>query len=359
MRTFLIAASVGIAGVATVAIVRAEASPIPVRVDVQSVELCASGFLGQLEQRDPNVRAAEGNEAAPRLTVRIARAPRGREHGSLVIQDVDGSFSRREVDGDSCESVLGALALMAVIAVDPGAPVSRDTSAPAPSATPGGATATASAPSESPRSGTKEGGSDKDAGTGPPEARDGGTTERPSSLSSSSSVHVGFGAGAGVSTGFAPTVAWVVPAFAELRWGEATRVGPLLRGGYLHGDSGDDSATGGSARFVANLGTLDVCARIPFGRGFQGLPCLHAEGGTLAAAGLDIVPARTATRPWVGVGALGAVRYDVVSVVFAELSVDLRLPLIRDRFFFEPSTTVFHPPPLALFGGASLGVTIP
>jgi hypothetical protein len=89
------------------------------------------------------------------------------------------------------------------------------------------------------------------------------------------------------------------------------------------------------------------------------LPCVHAEGGVLASTGVDIVPARSDTRPWVSLGAVGAVRYRLVWLLFAELSIGLRLPLVRDRYFFEPDTTVFRPPPFAALANGGLGVTIP
>jgi hypothetical protein len=34
------------------------------------------------------------------------------------------------------------------------------------------------------------------------------------------------------------------------------------------------------------------------------------------------------------------------------------LPLVRDRFFFEPDTTVFQPPVAAGFAGGCIGFTI-
>jgi hypothetical protein len=349
MRTVVLVAWVG-AGLTLGAVAIAEGSPVAVRVDVQGSDPCSSGFLEELEARDPNVRAAKPNELAPLLTVRIGRTARAALHGRLVIVDSDGTATRREVDGDTCESVLGALALMSAIAVDPAAPVSRAATSEPTSGTSGGASGSSqpSAPAEA-RS--------NDAAT--PGALPERSTEKDSTLSPHRELRFSFAGGAEVSTGIAPTVVLVIPAYVDVTWGRERQVAPLLRGGYLHGDSGDDAATGGSARFVLNAGTLDVCARLPFGRGFEGLPCFHAEGGSLAATGLDITPAENATRPWVGLGALAAIRYHPFSPVFAELSTVLRLPLVRDRFYFEPDTTVFRPPALSIMGGAFVGVTIP
>jgi hypothetical protein len=147
----------------------------------------------------------------------------------------------------------------------------------------------------------------------------------------------------------------------DLTWGRRSALGPLLRAGYVYANSGDDSATGGGAQFVLNTGTFDGCVRIPVGDRFQALPCIHVEGGALSSTGIGVTPSLSDTRPWASLGPLGAVRYRLISVVFAELLAGLRLPLVRDRFYFDsnPNTTVFRPPALAFLGGASLGVTIP
>jgi hypothetical protein len=352
MRTAVLGAWVG-AGLTLGAVSIAEGSPVAVRVDVQGSDPCSSGFLEELEARDPNVRAARPNELAPLLTVRIGKTSRAALHGRLVIVDSDGTATRREVDGDTCESVLGALALMSAIAVDPSAPVSRAAMSDPTSGASG--EAMGSSPTSAPA-----GARSNDAATpSAPSSLAERSTEKDSSASPRRDLRFSFAGGAEVSSGIAPTVVLAIPAYVDMTWGKERQVAPLLRGGYLHGDSGDDTATGGSARFVLNSGTLDVCARLPFGRGFEGLPCFHAEGGSLAATGLDITPAENATRPWASLGALAAIRYHPFSPVFAELSMVLRLPLVRDRFYFEPDTTVFRPPALSIMGGAFVGVTIP
>jgi hypothetical protein len=337
------------AGVGPIAGASADEALVPVRIDYRGTERCSDGaeFLRELLARDPRVRTASPEERAPVLVVSVTRGARQAVHGRLVVEDVDGTSSRRDVDGDGCESVLGALALMAAIAVDPAAPLRGDD---APGAAPG------AAPSSSPGRGDGvegarpvAGASSKDevspAGGIAPEA-------------GRSSLHFGVTGGASATMGTAPTVAWMIPVSAEIGWGLETSVSPLVRAGFEHADSGEDAATGGDARFVLNAGTLDLCASFPVTRAVSLLPCLHAEGGTLLAAGSDIQPARSDTRPWLGLGAVGAVRYLVRSPVFVELSFGVRLPLVRDRFFFEPDTTVFQPPVAAGFAGGCIGFTI-
>jgi hypothetical protein len=344
----------------------AQDARIPVRVDSQTPEACASSqaFLEELVTRDPNVRAATAEERAPRLVVRIARTPKGTARGRLVVEDTDGTLSRREVDGDTCESVLGALALMAAIAVDPRAPLSGPLSP----AVPKEADADASSRASTDGSDLRTSRPDSERRATPPvlgrtEAGTEASVDRaPTSgagQSAGENPRVSFAGGAGVTSGTAPAVVPMIFASAAVTWGRETRIGPVLRGGFEHEGSGDDAAPGGGARFVLNAGTLDLCARLPLTGRLEVLPCFRTEGGSLAATGLDIFPARSDTRPWIALGALGTARYRAVSVVFAEVSAGLLLPLVRDRYYFEPDTTVFHPPPLAAFASAGLGVTIP
>jgi hypothetical protein len=334
------------ASVGPIAGASADEPLIPVRIDYRGTERCSEGaeFLRELVARDPRVRTAGLEEHAPLLVVRITRGARQAVHGRLVVEDVDGTTSRRDVDGDGCESVLGALALMAAIAVDPAAPLRGDD-------VPG------AAPSSSPGRGDGVEGARPVAGaSSKDEASPAGGSTAPDA--GRSSMHFGVTGGASATMGTAPTVAWMIPVSAEIGWGRDTSVSPLVRAGFEHADSGEDAATGGDARFVLNAGTLDLCASFPVTQAMRLLPCLHAEGGTLLAAGSDIQPARSDTRPWVGLGAIGAVRYVVRSPVFVELSFGVRLPLVRDRFFFEPDTTVFRPPVAAGFAGGCIGFTI-
>ncbi len=329
-----------VASSGTFARANADEPLVPVRVDFRGTSGCADGseFSRELTARDVRVRAASPGERAPLLVVTITRGLRQAVHGRLVVEDVDGTVSRRDVEGDTCESVLGALALMAAIAVDPTAPLTGGEATPA---APSGALSTS-----------------RGDGSPPEPSRDEASASTDRASEARRGPHVGLMGGAGATSGTAPTIAWMIPVSAEIGGGRSAAISPLLRAGFEHADSGEDGATGGDARFVLNAGTLDLCASFPVARSIDLLPCVHAEGGGLSAAGSNIQPARSDTRPWVGLGALGAVRYVVVSPVFVELSLGVRFPLVRDRFFFEPDTTVFQVPAIAGFAGGCLGVTI-
>jgi hypothetical protein len=327
---------------------------VAVRVEPESREPCGGGhlFLQEIALQDPNVRAAGPDERAPLLVVRITRTSRGAAYGRLVVKDTDGAVSRREVEGETCESVLAALALMSAVAVDPSAPLPR-----AGPSSPSSQPAEAGTPSEAETQARARAATSRELVHEKTDA-DGGQ-QIAAETTSSQSARVSFAGGVGATTAVAPGLVLLVPTSVDLAWDSPSRVSPMIRVGFEHAGSGDDAAPGGSARFVLNAGTVDACVRVQALRRLDLFPCFRAEGGVLSSTGVDIVPARSDSRPWVAMGALGAVRYRVVWHLFGEILAGIQVPFIRDRYFFEPDTTVFRPPPVALLGSASIGLTIP
>ena len=122
--TWLFAALVGAACVVTSVQAHAEESPttppstsVPVRVEYRSNTGCPVAlFVDQLSSRSSRIHVAAEGEAATLLVVDVVRATRG-ARGDLAIHYADGTRARRGVDGDTCESVVSALALMSVLAL--------------------------------------------------------------------------------------------------------------------------------------------------------------------------------------------------------------------------------------------------
>jgi hypothetical protein len=340
---------------------------IPVRVDYRALAGCPAGpFLDRLLARSSHIRAAQANEPAPLVVVRVLRQGRG-AHGHLVVHDVDGTEAQRNVEGDTCESVFSALVLMSAIALDPslvaqaqGAETASSASADA-SAGAASTTGTPNATGATDASPTEPADGHSDVSTSLPSTNDAATDDvgshgRETPIDRRPGLHLALGGGAGVESGAAPQ--------ALLTWGaylEATRsesvLAPVARLAFEHANSGDQPASFGGVRFVRNLGVLDGCLRWAAGP-VRLLPCVEVEGGALAASGQDVVPARSDTRPWVALGALARVRYVPISPLFLEIDGGLRLPLLRDRFFFEPDNTVFRAPAISAFGGGTLGFSI-
>jgi hypothetical protein len=72
-----------------------------------------------------------------------------------------------------------------------------------------------------------------------------------------------------------------------------------------------------------------------------------------------VQPGFGSTRPWFAVGAIGTVRFTPVAWSYVELFGGAKLPLVRDRFYFEPSgSTVFEASPVGGTLGATLGFRV-
>jgi hypothetical protein len=296
------------------------------RVDYQAPPDCptASDFFERLHARAHARRPPEG--ATPALVVRVTRREHGvRVHGELSVRYVDGSDATRTVDGDACDSVVDALALMSAMALDPTASLDG-TSAPPAEPQPVAAV------------------TDDLDGSLPIDVRSG--------------WHVAVGAGGGATFVIAPVGAPDGTGFLELVRG-GTVWSPSVRVGFEYASSGAVGVAGGDIKLGSSLGVLDVCPASWRLGAFRLAPCVRLEGGVLDVSGVDVMPAKSALRPWAAAGALGRVRYVPLARFFVELSGGVLAPLVRDHFYFDPSdTTVFRPPVASGFAGGAVGITI-
>jgi hypothetical protein len=87
--------------------------------------------------------------------------------------------------------------------------------------------------------------------------------------------------------------------------------------------------------------------------------CLTAEGGVLAAAGVDVGDARTAVRPWLAGGAGARFTIGITARVDLELGAAILLAAVRDRFHFADGSTALRAPLVQPVVDAGLAVSIP
>jgi hypothetical protein len=269
---------------------------------------------------------------AETLTVRMThRAGASGVEGELVVRFADGTTAHRVVDGETCASVVDALALMSAMTID-GPPINDPAVASVPPPPP-------PVPAEPEPA---------------PDAHDSGSV-----LDLDAGYHFAAGFAGGPAFGIAPVVTPNISAFGELDLTRASVFSPMVRLSLAYATSGENAGTGGGALATSLTdATIDVCpVRWTFG-GLRLAPCAFGEAGALAASGYLVTPARSAVRPWAAVGALGRVRYVFQRRFFVELSGGATLPLVRDRFFFEPDTTAYRAPAITGAGAAALGVTI-
>jgi len=318
--------AVAAAAGATPSLARADAvSPPALRVDYQTTIGCSTRgeFLGRLTARIPNLRLAEPGERALDLVVRVTRGShRAEAHGALSVRYEDGGVARRAVDGDTCDSVVDALALMSALVIDPGGAV-EGVRPPPPAAGP------------------------------PPLPAPLPADER------SERTQIAVGAAGTAVFGTAPVVTPDGALFVEIERVTGRLFSPSLRAGFDYADSGVAGVPGGDMRVVRFLGSLDACPLAWHAGPISVVPCAHAEGGALEAYGLGITPSRTATRPWFAAGLLAKVRYRPFSLFFVEVLGGVLAPFERDTFYFEPNREIFRAPALSGLAGGALGFTIP
>jgi hypothetical protein len=149
--------------------------------------------------------------------------------------------------------------------------------------------------------------------------------------------------------------------FAEIGWGTEGRiVSPTLGLGFDYASSAVTAAGVGSVQMSRTEATLDGCPLRWVLGSFRLVPCARLEAGALGASGLGVTPANHAQRPWVAAGLEGIIVYRLGRRFFFELAGGARVPLVRDRFYFEPtaSVTAFQAPIVSGFAEGGVGVTI-
>jgi hypothetical protein len=312
----------------------AQATPtrtIAVRVDYQSPTDCPAeaAFVEQLMVRSSSVRVARPAEPGTRLVVHITRAEgSAASHGELQLLGEDGSEAAREVDGDSCQSVVDALALMSAIALDPTVHDNPALVAPA---------------------------------TQPPGPLVADLGEVHTAFRGANGLELVVLGGGGVAFGLSPVGAPSVRAAAEFSSGPRSGWSPSLRFGFDYATSGSTSVPGGSIRVTRSVAFLHACPNWWRLGPFRLAPCFEIDGGGLAASGLDVTPSLSAVRPWFAMGPVGNARYAPSrGRFFVEIEGGVILPVVRDRFFFdsEPSAIVFRAPVVGGFASGAVGLTI-
>ncbi len=338
-----------------------------VKLDWEADAKCPpeSAFVDQVHARSPRVRI---DAAAPRtLVVRIARAGPERMSGKIELRDADGTVTQRSVVGASCGEVVEALGLVAAVALNPFA-AGAGTNAGTPDA--GGGTAAGAGTSHATSNGTPSSnstasGSTSSNATGNPTSNVGApagtTTERRDDASDARPVNApphasdwGFVAGVDgeILAGPTPDPMFAMPVFFEVAKALSSHV--AIGAGVRFERVGESTDRGD---FTWTVGATELCVVLVAGR-VRLDACGRGHFGVIDARGDGVTPARTAARPWADLGAAVAFRVRVVGPLFVEAQGFGGFALVQDRFFVEPSTTVFQVPLLTGHAGAGLGFEI-
>lgn len=296
---------------------------LQLRYDAPAACPTAKRFFAQLEARTPLARMAVADEPATALVI-VIRTVAGGSTGTLELRAPDGVTSTRDVSAAECEQVVTALALMTALAIDPNASVSADSER-AQAAAP----TTHAAPPAAP---------------GPPAQ----------AAASRKSLRWEIGVALEALGGVATDLVLLVRPFVQLEhdapWRYAVRVSAARAQATAETSAGAAQLTLWAGRLEACPLDLEPSAALGF------WSCLALDAGQLQAQGTRVSPAEHVSRPWLAAGGIGRVEFRFLGVLAIELSGELFLPIVRDRFFVGAGTTVHRAPAVA--GGAALGLGV-
>jgi hypothetical protein len=343
---------------------------VAVRLDYSVARGCPDGaaFFDRMAARTPRVRVARPGEEARELVVRVTGHGR-RVQGQIAVRAPDGTEATRTVTGETCGDVVTGLALIAALAIDPTADASPTATPPTPAAaaapthntsstTPAAAPAPAApvssdATREPEKEADREAPRDEAADHAEPDAaREAGAHE---ATAPGGRWEASFGAQGAIVSGAAPDALLTIPVFAEIARPVGGVLRPAARLRFERAGTGVPSG-GPGAQFTWTAVSLDLC---PLGLDegpFLVRVCARGEAGALAATGVNVQPARSESRPWMSVGPVARARWAPVSVLVVEVEAGAPMPAVRDRFFVEPSTTVFRAPALGWTVAVGAGV---
>ena len=317
--------ALALAATASVAHAQTEAAPLT----YSAVAGCPTkeSFEASVRARTPLARFGESARALRRFAIE-ASAAHGRFTATLKVVSPNGSVADREVDGETCEEVIDALALVTALAIDPKA---STLSLAAPSATP--STAAPPVPVPPPRA--------------PPSRR---------AESRSARWEPSLGVAASGANGITPTVLLGVAVHGAIAndvsgwWAPSIRLTLEARKTF--------EGSGANAGFALVTAGLDLCPSAVQGGGLSFRPCVGTSAGLLHARGISVSTPASADSLWLDVRGLGRVRWLLAGGRgFVEFEGGALLPVTRPTFVFQTPRIVLHEVTSVAFH-ASIGVGV-
>jgi hypothetical protein len=302
-------------------------------------------FTRQVLARTTLARLSDDNQPAHAFRVAIVRTPGG-TNGNLSIREPDGTASTRHVEAATCDEVVGALALIAALTLDPSA-----STTPLPKRPPASPAPTASSAVQEPPPRTPQ------PAMLPPVAK-----SEPESASEGSSRWAGTsGAQFIAAGGIAPGTALGLATFVGIRRAVNERDRWEARLGFRWTPTVTADAELGQATFRWLAIRAEGCpVALSLTAWLVSEPCLAVDVGQLRAQGVrdeTIQITGVDYAPWVSAGAVGRLHADVFGDLGVELEGGLLVPLYRHEFVFRhPDGTVYHTPPIT--GGLALGLAL-
>jgi hypothetical protein len=250
-------------------------------------------FLNEVRRRIEDSTAAAEVES---IAVEIAQRAK-RFDGRLVLKDHSGDKSTRSINGENCEEVASALALITALALQ------------------------AKLPSEPEEPIAAEPAAEKEPPT--PSA-----PQPPASQGLRFELDAQFGA----ASAYAPNPSLTLRAFVGALTNHA-----LFRIGLGYATSAGTRRSLGDADFALLAARADICALLDDTNALTVGLCGSFELGYLRAAGTDsgVLDARKGGTLWAAPGLLGLLRYAPSPAFRLELGAGAQFPLYREQFIFR------------------------
>jgi hypothetical protein len=291
---FVVAGLAGTAGLAA-------ADPEPIRLTYAAPPECPgeAEVVAELAQH-ADVQRVDSLTARAFMLV-IARDDAG-FHGELSVHDGGEAPAARDVHGGTCEEVVTALVLVTALAI-------QERTAPPPAAPP----AVPSAPA-------------------PPPPEPG--------------LRLAAGAGVARYSGVTPSARIGVPVFlAAIRGHQQLRV-------TFDTTASDDVAM---ASFRWTAGRVEGCPYTWQISRVAAAPCAGLQLGALTGSGTATAQASSGTRPWIAPEVVARVDVQLGRVAIGAEGT-AAAPLVRDRYYIAPATTIHQVPAVSYSVGTSVGI---
>jgi hypothetical protein len=307
----------------------AQAGPESVRVAVSAPQGCVDPqtFLANIRTRTSRARLAADNERARSFGVYISRND-SRANGTLVITDIDGRSSSRQIEGATCQEVASALALIAALAIDPEAQpgsvlpppiVSAPEPSPTPPAVPRRECPTCPAPP-------------------PPLA----------AVPAAQPLHTGITGGLGLSGAFAPGVSLEsLVAVEVLRDSTGLSISLGLARSTDRTLTRDDKEAS-LRRTSARLGVCPFAIRLHPSVGLRS--CALMEAGAVSLHESASGYGATQNPAWFALGLLAGARWQIASGFDLQGHVGALTPLTRDKYQWRDGVTAHSVPWVGFVG---------
>jgi hypothetical protein len=328
----------------------------PAGADVEGIRLtytadsgCPDGsrFFQAVSARTDRMRRAAEGEPARAFVVNITSDTIA-IRGALSITALDGSVSKREVTGGSCDEVISALALITALAIDPRASTAPESS-PAVAALSSSVAAPDMAPAVPPSDAPPPTGSSiglvaptaqRSPSVRDPRALD-DSPESPSAQAPYAPAHEARWA-VGVE---GQSLAGLVPAwgiggggFVDVTGSAHGHLIPSLRASFFAVTTQVTFAGAVGADLEWLVARMEACPiRFVWISNLALSFCAAVDVGNLRSTGIGLQTNGTQIRPWVAPAVLARVAWSAADALFFEAGGGLTVPATRYSFYFEQS----------------------